>query len=137
MTHKLNDDSAKSLANGLLADRTKSVTACQNIVTDVQFALSVAEVSPNSIEFAVADRNGDDVPDDIRYSWSGVSGDPVTCSLNQSTPEVVVENVHQFVTSVDKSNSSQQTGAISVDRYRSSRCSFFQFSTYFAPVWTW
>ena len=52
-------NSAKSLSEGVLADRTDSLMATQRIINDVQFAISVAEASENAIEFATGDRDGD------------------------------------------------------------------------------
>lgn len=89
-------NSSRSLADGQLASRVKSLAASQRILSDVQFAKSVADASSLAVEFSVGDRNGDSTTDNLRYSWSGVEGEPLTYSFNGSTPEAIVEDVHQF-----------------------------------------
>ena len=102
-------NSSRSLANGPLANRVKSLATSQRILSDVQFAKSVAEASSDALEFSVADRNGDSKTDALRYVWSGVAGDPLTLSYNGSIPEIIAENVHQFSASYDRQFAPQYT----------------------------
>ena len=51
--------SSRSLADGMLANQVKSLTTSQRVLSDVQFANSIAEASSNALEFSVSDRNGD------------------------------------------------------------------------------
>jgi hypothetical protein len=48
------------------------------------------------IEFSVADRNGDDVPETIRYAWSGAVGTPLTRQYNGGTLVYILTDVRQF-----------------------------------------
>jgi hypothetical protein len=66
------------------------------IASEQRFALSVTERTPKSITFTVADRDGDDAPETIRYAWSGLDGDPLTRQLNGGIPVTIVPSVHRF-----------------------------------------
>jgi len=70
--------------------------AVEQIVTDLQYAVSVSQRSANMIEFSVADRNGDDVPETIRYAWSGAPGTPLTRQYNGGTLVNILTDVQQF-----------------------------------------
>ena len=65
-------------------------------MSDERLALTVTERTATSITFTVADRTGDGIPDQIRYAWSGVAGDPLTRQVNGATPVVVARNVTKF-----------------------------------------
>jgi prepilin-type N-terminal cleavage/methylation domain-containing protein len=56
---------------------------------DLPYATSIVAKSATSITFTVPDRNGDGQAETIRYSWSGVSGDPLIRSVNSSDATVV------------------------------------------------
>lgn len=71
-----------------------------NALADLQIDLSEAtklfEHTDTSIWFEVPDRDDDGVPEHIRYSWSGVAGDPLLRSTNGGTPGVVAADVRAF-----------------------------------------
>lgn len=75
--------------------------AVEQMITELQYAVSVNQRSSKMIEFAVADRDGNDVPEIIRYEWSGTSGDPLTRCYNAGTPANVLADVHEFNLSYD------------------------------------
>ena len=70
--------------------------AAEQLATELQYAISVNNRSATMIEFTVADRNGDELDETIRYEWSGTSGDPLTRQYRGGTIIPVLENVHQF-----------------------------------------
>ncbi len=66
------------------------------LVEELRYALSINEQTATSLEFTVADRNGDIMQEVIRYAWNGVAGDPLTRQYNGGTPIPVVEIVQDF-----------------------------------------
>ena len=87
---------AQNLSNGLMANRIASLETQQRLLSDLQFTPSLAECSLNAVEFSSFDRNADGREESLRYSWSGTPGDPVMYSYNNSVPESLVDDVHQF-----------------------------------------
>ncbi len=77
----------------------KSRTAQQAIATinrNLQTAISLSELTATSITMSVPDRNGDSVPETIRYSWSGTAGDPLTEEYNGGTATTHVDDVQSL-----------------------------------------
>lgn len=74
--------------------RTASVM--DEIVADLQLAISFQQRDARSVTFTVPDRTGDNVNEVIRYSWSGTAGDPLRRSINGGTDVVMLENVTTF-----------------------------------------
>ena len=70
--------------------------ALDQITSDLQVAVGVVERTTTSMAVTVADRNGDGQPETIRYAWSGVSGDPLTRSVNGGAAESIADNVTYF-----------------------------------------
>jgi len=70
--------------------------AVDQLAAELQYAVTLVNHSATAIGFTVADRNGDGVPETIRYEWAGTSGAPLTRSYNGSTPVTVVNGVQQF-----------------------------------------
>lgn len=66
------------------------------LVEELRYALSIREQTATSLEFTVADRNGDILQEVIRYAWTGVAGDPLTRQYNGGAIIPVVENVQDF-----------------------------------------
>lgn len=60
---------------------------------DIELALQFTESTATAISFYVPDRTGDGAPDLLRYAWSGSDGDPITFSMNGSTPWPIVPSV--------------------------------------------
>jgi hypothetical protein len=78
------------------ASEVKIDDLAATIASEVRLALTVTEHTPTSITFTVADRDGDGVPETIRYSWSGKENDPITRQLNAGPAVVVSRNVRKF-----------------------------------------
>ncbi len=70
--------------------------AVERMVTDLQYAISIAQCSEQMIEFTVADRNGDGQPEVIRYEWSGVAGAPLARRENGGTTVEVLSDIRDF-----------------------------------------
>jgi prepilin-type N-terminal cleavage/methylation domain-containing protein len=83
--------------------RLQAAEIFDELADELHFAAYVTDRSAHAIEFVVADRSGDGVPERIRYAWSGTAGDPLTKSVNGSTPAPVIDAVQflQFTYGVD------------------------------------
>ncbi len=78
---------------------TQTITArasADRIMDDLKIALSVPEVTTTAITLTVPDRDGDLVPETIRYAWSGTNGAPLTRAYNGGTATPIVDNVNTF-----------------------------------------
>lgn len=71
------------------------------IVTELQYAQAILNKSASMIEFTVADRDANDVPEIIRYEWSGTAGDPLTRQYNGGAVATVLANVRDFALSYE------------------------------------
>jgi len=84
-----NDLPSQALLNGALAS--------EQIAADLLEAQSFTEFTPTVVTFTVADRNHGGVgPETIRYSWSGILGDPLTRQYNGGTIANLLDNVNDF-----------------------------------------
>jgi Carbohydrate binding domain len=70
--------------------------ALTDLLSDLEFALSITEQTANAITFTLPDRDGDSNPETIRYAWSGTPGDPLTRQYNGGAVATLTENVHVF-----------------------------------------
>jgi len=70
--------------------------AADRIVADMQTALTFTECADNAVTFTVPDRDGDGLPETLRYAWSGDEGDPLTLTCNDGQPVVVATDVRTF-----------------------------------------
>ena len=66
------------------------------IATELQYAVSVIDSNATAIEFTVADRDGNDMPETIRYEWSGTPGDPLIRKYNSTAALALLADVSQF-----------------------------------------
>ena len=66
-----------------------------DIAAELQLALSFIFRDSDTVEFTVADRNGDDVAETIRYDWSGTAGDPLTRRYNGGPVTTVIAAVKE------------------------------------------
>jgi prepilin-type N-terminal cleavage/methylation domain-containing protein len=76
---------------------------------DLSCATSILSSSATSIQCIVPDRTGDNSPETISYSWSGVSGDPLLRSINGGASTTILSGVNEFQLTYDKR--SQQRAA--------------------------
>ena len=81
---------------GAAATRAAADRAIGRLTADTRHALKYIHRSANSIEFTVPDRDGDEVPETLRYSWGGTAGDPLVRRLNGGSAYVVLQEVHNF-----------------------------------------
>lgn len=73
-----------------------AIDVLARVSADVELAIAFTERTATAVEFYVPDRTGDGAPELIRYAWSGTTGDPLTHSMNGSTPVAVLEGVAQL-----------------------------------------
>ena len=73
---------------------SRSVTS--RITSDLHFALDFSERTDKAVTFTVPDRDGDLVPETVRYAWSGVVGDPLTKEYNGGPAVVIAEDVQDL-----------------------------------------
>lgn len=90
------DPASETIAAGLAMSR---------IVDDLRYATRLIEASPTAIEFEVPDRDADLSPEVIRYEWSGVSGDPLSRSVNGGSHEIVLERARGITISYTRETS--------------------------------
>jgi len=77
-------------------DVAEAGDATADIVADLNLAQSLTEQTVTAVTMVVPDRDGDGLPETIRYAWSGTAGDPLTREYNGGDATTVVENVHEF-----------------------------------------
>ena len=84
------------LSTGSLAKTHSSQRALSMLHADLQSALTFNELTATTVSMTVPDRNGDSVPETIRYAWSGVTGEPLTQQYNGGTPSTIAAEVQSF-----------------------------------------
>src|SRR5689334_18643361 len=52
------------------------------LVTELESAVYITERTATTLGFTVPDRNGDGIPERLRYAWSGTPGDALTYQYN-------------------------------------------------------
>jgi prepilin-type N-terminal cleavage/methylation domain-containing protein len=75
--------------------------ALEQIITELQYATSINSKSATMIEFTVADRDGNDIPETIRYEWSGTAGASLTRRYNGGAAVQVLADVRDLTLSYD------------------------------------
>lgn len=79
-------------------DSASSVTLRASPIVDqfameLQNAVTINSRSATMVDFTVADRDGDDVVETLRWEWSGTAGDPLTRQYNGADPVALLEGV--------------------------------------------
>jgi len=74
----------------------RAAAVADQLSGELQYAISINSRSANMVEFTVADRNGDEAPETIRYEWSGAAGDPLTRQYNGGAVAEILDNVREF-----------------------------------------
>ena len=80
------------------ADSASSATLKASPIVDqlameLQNAVTINSRSATMVDFTVADRDGDEVVETLRWEWSGTAGDPLTRQYNGATPVALLEGV--------------------------------------------
>ncbi len=70
--------------------------AAEQIAGELFCAQSFSERTTTSVEFTVADRDGDSFSETIRYAWPGTPGDPLTRQYNSGTTVEFVPEAYEF-----------------------------------------
>lgn len=70
--------------------------AMRQVMTDVRMATSFTERTSTEIEFKVPTRDDGPADETIRYSWSGVAGNPLLRSYNGGPAVAILEDVHHL-----------------------------------------
>jgi prepilin-type N-terminal cleavage/methylation domain-containing protein len=73
-----------------------SAAALDQMVEELRDALWFMERSAVAVTFSVPDRDGNGLPERVRYAWSAVNGDPLTRAYNGGSALPVVPNVDKF-----------------------------------------
>lgn len=94
---------------GAAIDASAAVTELR---AELEFAIEFTTLTSTTIEFTSPDRDSDGDEEEIRYQWSGVSGDSLTRQYNSSTPAVIAENVTDFSVSVNDASPDAQYAEI-------------------------
>ena len=107
------------LAGKAIPDRTTgpaanlaAAKAVDQLTADLSYATAMSIANGNDIEFLVQDRDGNGIPDKIRYTWSGTAGTPLYRYYAQGDPATglytynpavsLVDNVQGFSLTYDK-----------------------------------
>ncbi len=88
--------------NSVQQQSLDSTAALRQMAEELETAVYITTHTATQVAFTVVDRNGDGLPERIRYAWSGTAGHPLTRSYNGATAVTVVENVDVFTLSYDE-----------------------------------
>ena len=83
-------------SSGATSDTMTATRLAVQLKDELRFATYIIEWSDQRIDFVVADRTNDGVPDRIYYEWDGHPGSPLLRSINGTTPQVLTNDVMEF-----------------------------------------
>lgn len=88
----------RAVPDGRSLEETTVRTAdiADQIAADLYCSLWFQKHVAKTAKFTVPDRDGDGLPDKIRYRWSGTAGDPLTRTFNDGTAVEVLPDVREF-----------------------------------------
>lgn len=78
------------------AQSTRAHGVLGDVMSDLHHALSFSKRTATAVTFQVPDRDGDELPETLRYSWSGEAGSPLRVSINGGGEATAVEGVEHF-----------------------------------------
>lgn len=84
----------RSAADGVRS--AGAIDALAQMSADIELAIAFTERTDTATTFWVPDRTGDGAPELLRYAWGGTVGDPLTFSMNGSTPVTVLSGVRDL-----------------------------------------
>ncbi len=90
---------AKSQDDTLFRSTYELSNAATQIASDIESAVSHVSSSTTHIEFVVPDRNGDGLPEQMRYEWGGATGanaNKILWKYNQEPLSVLFDDVGAF-----------------------------------------
>jgi hypothetical protein len=76
--------------------RLNGGAAMLRIAEDVRSARRLLALTPTEIELELADRTGDGAAETVRFSWSGVAGEPLLRTFNTLPDETIADDVRAF-----------------------------------------
>jgi hypothetical protein len=76
--------------------RMEAADVVHQIAEELRNATSVLQQNSRTLEFVVADRNGDGTAERIRYEWSGAVGDPLTKKVNSAAAVTILDAIQSF-----------------------------------------
>ena len=78
------------------ADASRSALALSQLTADLRHAMQFTERTATAITFTVPDRDGNQLPERLRYSWNGTTGQPLLYQYNSDAAVAIADNVQQF-----------------------------------------
>ncbi|MFO7904460.1 MAG: hypothetical protein R6U98_17490 [Pirellulaceae bacterium] len=75
---------------------TQAERALADVMSDLHHASSFSERAATAVTFQVPDRDGDTLPETMRYSWPDGPGSPLLVRINGGVEATAVENVDHF-----------------------------------------
>ncbi|MEN6333539.1 MAG: prepilin-type N-terminal cleavage/methylation domain-containing protein [Phycisphaerales bacterium] len=88
-------------AQSVTGTMSAAAAAAEQMASELRYAAAVNQQSSTMIEFTVADRNSDGLPETIRYEWAGTSGASLTRQYNAGTAVAVLPDVREFALTYD------------------------------------
>ncbi len=73
-----------------------SARLADEIASELRYATSFTEMTPTSVTFTVPDRDGDGAEETIRFSWTGIVGQPVTRMYNNGSAVEIFPSCHNL-----------------------------------------
>jgi prepilin-type N-terminal cleavage/methylation domain-containing protein len=95
-------------AQSVTGTLTAAAGVADQMVSELRYATAINQRSATMIEFTVADRNNDGLPETIRDEWSGTSGAALTRQYNGGTAVEVLPDVREFSLSYDTETISEE-----------------------------
>ena len=81
---------------GSVGQKRQAQQVLAMISRDLQSAVGLTHLSSTSVTMTVPDRDGDAVPETIRYYWSGTPNESLFQEYNNGTAVAIAENVQAF-----------------------------------------
>ncbi len=100
---------SKAMPTGPAHSTLLGTHAIEQLSAELAYATAINSRSARSVEFTVADRNSDAVPETIRYEWSGAAGSPLTRRYNGGTAVSLLDAVQTFGLTYHLDTTSTQT----------------------------
>ncbi len=124
-------------APGPTAAVATAAEVAEQIAGELSFARSFVERTANTVEFTVADRNGDLISETIRYAFSGTSGDPLTRQYNGGTVVSIIEAAEEFELLYDTTIVNEQQVQESAEVLLDGKVSAIDNQTYLVTATNW